>query len=105
MGRGTVAFTRTRWHDVLPPCPGAGRFAARPGIRETALPASSSVTLALIVVLPVILLAGLVVTLRSEPGATRIVAIVIIVSLLVILAIWGLFWLAAIWYNQQWSSG
>jgi hypothetical protein len=77
----------------------------RPGIQETALTASSSVTLALIVALPVILLAGLVVTLRSEPGTTRIVAIVIIVSLLVILAIWGLFWLAAIWYNQQWSSG
>jgi hypothetical protein len=60
---------------------------------------------ALIVALPVILLAGLVMVLRSEPGTTRIVAIVIIVSLLVILALWGLFWLVAVWYNQQWSSG
>ena len=69
------------------------------------MPAISSVIVALIVALPVMLLAGLVVALRSEPGATRVVAIVVIVFLLVILAVWGLFWLVAIRSNQLWSSG
>jgi hypothetical protein len=60
---------------------------------------------AVILALPVILLAGLVAALRSEPGATRVVAIVVIVFLLVILAAWGVLWLVAIRYNQLWSSG
>jgi hypothetical protein len=51
------------------------------------------------------LLAGLVVALRSEPGAKRVVAIVVIVFLLVILAVLGLFWLLAVAINQQWSGG